>query len=127
VGGADSIIAYTANQNIRPISRRIISKIYTASLNFLFGLNLKYFNGLNVHPVKMLKNLDLRTNSFACNAEAAICILKSNPNHSYIEVPTYIKPRQGKVKAFRFKNIITTVKAVFSLFWRIQIRRKYGR
>ena len=123
VGKADSVISFTANQNIRPLARRVISRIYTASLNFLFGLDLRYFNGFNIHPVKMLRKLDLRTNSFACHAEAVICILKYNPNHSYVSPPTFIKPRAGEAKAFRIKNIITTVKAILSLFWRVQIRK----
>lgn len=123
VGKTASVIPYTLNQEIRPMARRIISKVYTASLNFLFGLNLKYFNGLNVHPVRALRKLDLRTNSFACNAEAVICLLKSNPNHSYIQPGYPIKPRLGEVKAFRIKNVISTMTAILSLFWRIQIKR----
>ncbi|MDP3696904.1 MAG: glycosyltransferase family 2 protein, partial [Candidatus Taylorbacteria bacterium] len=40
IGKADAIIPYTFNPWVRPLYRRLLSAVYTATFNTLFGLNL---------------------------------------------------------------------------------------
>lgn len=123
-GEADIIIPFTANQKVRPFGRRLISKIYTTANNLLFGLNLKYYNGLSVYRRDFLNALLPRmTHSFAFSAEIIINLLKSGA--TYIEVPVKIKPRTlGKSSAFKIKNIFNTTKTIVKLFYKINIRKE---
>lgn len=122
-GKADVIIPFTSNQEVRAFNRRIISKIYTAANNFLFGLNLKYYNGLSVYRRDFLKALlPQMTHSFAFSAEILVNLLKSGA--TYIEVPIKIKPRiSGESSAFRVKNIFNTIKTILKLFYKINIKK----
>ena len=124
MGKADIIIPYTSNMDVRPFNRRVISSLYTAMNNFFFGLNLKYYNGLCVYKRDILLcALPSVGDSFAFSAETLIALLKSGAN--YVEVPTKIKAKvSGKTSAFRLKNVISVIKAMFSLFWRVNIKRE---
>lgn len=124
VGKTDIIIPFTANQGARPFSRRFISNIYTAANNLLFGLNLKYYNGLSVYKVSFLNILlPQMTHSFAFSAEILVNLLKSGA--TYMEVPVKIKPRMsGRSSAFKAKNIFSTIKTIIFLFWRINIKKE---
>ena len=123
IGKTDIVIPYTSNMEVRPFSRQVISRFYTLINNLLFGLNLHYYNGLSVFRKNLLKVLPPITDSFAFAAEILIYSLKSGA--SYIEVPIKIQAHALKRKssAFKFENIIGTIKAILSLFWKVRIKR----
>lgn len=123
-GKADIIIPFTTNQEVRPLIRRLVSGIYTSANNFLFGLDLTYYNGLSVYKRDFLNViLPQMTHSFAFSAEIIINLLKSGA--TYLEVPVKIKPRiNGKSSAFKIKNIIGTAKTISLLFWNINVKKK---
>lgn len=124
VGEADIIIPYTDNMEVRPFQRRLISRIYTYLNNLFFGLNLKYYNGLSVYKRDLLLSvLPKIGDSFAFSAQILIMLLKSGA--SFIEVPIKIQSKPGgKSSAFRFKNVIGVIKAIFSLFWIINVKKE---
>lgn len=123
-GMADIIIPFTSNQEVRPLVRRLVSEAYTGINNFLFGLNLTYYNGLSIYKRDFLNILlPQMTHSFAFSAEIIINLLKSGA--TYLEVPAKIKPRiSGKSSAFKIKNIIGAVKTISFLFWNVNIKKK---
>src|SRR4051812_46470994 len=49
LGKADVITSYTTNPEIRPTGRRLLSSAYTAGLNAIFGLNMRYFHGITIY------------------------------------------------------------------------------
>lgn len=120
-GEADIIIAYTSNMEVRSFKRRIISTVYTFINNFIFGLNVRYFNGTPVYKRSLLLKVPSWSNSFAFAVEIIVPLLKSGA--TYIEVPVEIKAT-SKTSALKFKRILQVVKAIFSLFWRINIKRE---
>ncbi len=124
IGEADIIIPYTDNMEVRPLSRRIVSSLYTFLNNLFFGLNLKYYNGLSIYRRDvLLAVLPKVGDSFAFSAQILIILLKSGA--SFVEVPIKIQPKPGgKSSAFRVRNIIGVIKAIFSLFWRINIKKE---
>ena len=124
IGEADIIIPYTDNMEVRPLSRRIISRVYTDMNNLFFGLRLKYYNGLSVYRRDLLLSvLSKISDSFAFSAQILIMLLKSGA--SFVEVPIKIQSKPGgKSSAFRIKNIIGVIKAIITLFWRINIKRE---
>ncbi|MCR4283785.1 MAG: glycosyltransferase family 2 protein [Parcubacteria group bacterium] len=124
IGEADIIIPYTDNMEVRPFLRRLVSRLYTDLNNFLFRLHLKYYNGLSVYRRDLLLSvLPKIGDSFAFSAQILIMLLKSGA--SFVEVPIKIQSKPGgKSSAFRMKNIIGVIKAILSLFWRINIKRE---
>lgn len=124
IGEADIIIPYTDNMEVRPFSRRLVSKIYTDMNNLFFGLHLKYYNGLSVYKRDLLLSvLPKIGDSFAFSAQVLIMLLKSGT--SFVEVPIKIQSKPGgKSSAFRIRNIVGVIKAILSLFWRINIKKE---
>lgn len=115
IGKADIVIPYTVNFNIRPLLRHIVSRVFTHLVNFLFALNLKYFNGPVVYRKDIIKNIPINTDSFAFQAEALVKILKRK-QIKYVEVGMYLKKRNyGSSKAFRRKNILGVIKTLIRL------------
>ena len=91
--------------------------------NALFGLNLRYYNGLCVYKKEILTALPKTENSFAFAAEILIRMLKSGA--SYVEIPCEIRAQSsGKTSAFSFKNILNVISKICRLFWEIRIKRK---
>lgn len=122
-GEADVIIPYTANPEVRPLSRRIISRAFVALINTLFGLNVTYYNGTCLILAKLLKKVPLKTWGFAYMAAILVRLLKSGA--SYTEVGVDIAQRSsGKTKAFALKNVVSVLKAILTLFWDVRVRER---
>lgn len=122
VGTADIIIPYTVNTWVRPISRRIISRIFVMLMNLLFGLRLRYYNGPCIHKREIIQPMNINTSGFAYMAAILVRLLKSG--HSFREVGMYLKEREyGSSKAFALKNIASVIKTVISLFWEVMVKR----
>jgi len=122
-GQADVIIPYTANPEVRPFSRRVISRVFVALINTLFGLNVSYYNGTCLVKSRLLKKVPLKTWGFAYMAAILVRLLKSGA--SYTEVGVDIAQRSsGKTKAFAFKNVVSVVRAILTLFWDVRIKER---
>lgn len=125
-GETDIITSYTANMEIRPLTRRIISRTFTFLMNCITGLHLKYYNGMCVHKVENLRKIKERNDSFAYMAEILAQVLRAG--HSYKEVPMVLQKRgSGKPTAFKLDNVIAVSKTLFKLFWKYRIKREGGR
>lgn len=116
VGTKDILVCYTANPGARSIQRQMVSKLFTKSINFLFRLNLSYYNGTSVVRTDLGRFYAPTTSSFAYMAVILIRSIKRGA--SYQELPVNIRGRElGKSKAFRFKNIVNVLRSVLGLFW----------
>ena len=125
-GEADMIIPYFTNQEIRSVSRRIISSAYVKLLNLISGLKLKYYNGTVLHRSEVIKRYDIKTTGFAYQAEILINLIRSG--FSYEEIACKIQERSsGKTKIFNFKNIITVLISLIDIFWQTRIRPLFGK
>lgn len=128
VGRADIIVPYTANLEVRPLSRQIVSKTFTGLLNFFFGLDLKYYNGTCVHKSSHIKAIPIKTHGFAYMATILVRAIKSGS--SFTEIGVNIEHRSGgESKAFAIKNVISVVTALVGLFFEVQVleRSKYNK
>lgn len=111
---ADMITPYHLNPHIRPLSRQFFSKGFTLIMNFLFGLNLRYYNGMVLHKTKLLKSIEIKTDSFAIQAEVLVKLIKKG--YSFMEVGIYLSDRKrGSSKAFRVSNVLGVLKSIISL------------
>ena len=115
------IISYTANRGVRKWKRRFVSRCFTILCNILFGLRLKYYNGICIYPRELLQSVPMACDNFAYMAEIIIYLVKSGVK--YIEVPMEIKPTTASA-AFKVRSIFEALGTLLSLFWRINIKRE---
>lgn len=115
IGKTDIIIPYVDNPRQRQVYRLILSHIYTAIFNIIFGLRLKYFNGPCFFKRNLLKTVSMTTDSPAYMAEIIVQLLKRTAV-SYIEVPFYNQKRgYGKSSVLKWKNVYLIGKTVINL------------
>jgi len=113
-GTADVVVNYISNPEVRPWSRRVVSRAFVALVNTLLGLRLRYYNGTVLHRTALVRAIEIRTDSFAYQAEALVKLLRAG--HSYVEVGTPISPRAGgRTKAFRVRNTIEVGRTLLRL------------
>lgn len=132
VGQADIICFYTANPWARPWTRRINSWLYTFLVNNLFGLRLRYFNGITIYKTELLSALPdsaKKNIGFSYNAEILARLIKLG-RHQYLELPQFIN--QQPPKKFRWSNFknffhryapLQTIKKLLKLFWELKTQR----
>lgn len=127
LGRADIVVPYIANQQIRPIGRRILSRLFTTGLNALFGLRLRYYNGIVIHRIDLVRSVPVTTHGFAYQAEILVRLIRSG--RSYLQVPMVIQERPaGTSKALRLRNMASVAGTVAALLWEVRWsdRRRYS-
>ena len=121
VGDADIVVPYTANPWVRPLSRRVVSRLFVMLMNMLFGLKLRYYNGTCVIKASLLKSVPMTTWSFAYMAAILVRLIRSGA--SYTEVGINIAQRtSGGSKAFMPGNVASVLGTIFKLFWEVRLR-----
>jgi dolichol-phosphate mannosyltransferase len=115
-GEADVIIGYTREMwKSRPWKRTLASKTFTLLVNAITGRRLKYYNGLQIHPARVLKNMTIESTGYGFQAEVLAKSLRLT--QTYLEVPMDLMERQqGESKAFKMKNVVDVVKTLTRLF-----------
>jgi len=122
IGRVSVIFTYTINPKARAFYMRFAAKTFVVLCNILFGLNLKYYNGLSVYPRGLLARVPMTSDNPAYNAEILIYLLKSG--FDYIELPQEIRrPSTGPGKTFRIGSVFGSLKTLMYLFWNVQIKR----
>lgn len=127
VGSADIVVPYISTPSVRSGSRQLVSAAFVALMNFLFGLQLRYFNGPCVHRRSLLQSVPMRTHGFAYMAAILVRLIRSGC--SYVEVPMSLQARQhGRSKAFKAKNIASVLSTIGELLWEVRVkeRQKYA-
>lgn len=120
LGTTDIIICRSANPGVRPWVRQFLSRVFTASVNLMFGLNVQYYNGPAVVRTDLAKEFLPSTNSFAYMAVILVQLLKLG--FTYRHMTFSLRARKfGRTKAFEFRNVVNVMKDVLVLFWRIHI------
>lgn len=122
IGNADIVVACIANPKFRPKERQFFSKLYVIVMNVLFGLNLKYFNGLFIYRTEIAKLIHISARRYTVFAELLIQAVKAG--YSYLEVPNYNTLRvHGASKAVTLKNGMEILTTIARLFWKIYIQK----
>ncbi len=113
-GQADLVIPYQMNAGQRPWPRKIVSGAFTAALNMLSGLRLRYYNHYVLHRTEDLRSIDISTDSHAFQAEVLIKLIGGG--HTYVEVGVNDNfENDTDSKAFYPKNIIGVAKFLLSI------------
>jgi len=121
IGKADMVIPYVLNFKIRPLSRRIISRGYTALLNTLFRKKLHYYNGPCVFRTDLVKPMTtVNSRGFAFMAPILLRLLKQK--HTYTEMGITLQNRPyGRASVNNLLNILSAIKMITWLVWTMHL------
>ncbi len=122
LGQADVITTYMTNFQDRTFLRRVISRSFTVTMNVLFKLNIKYYNGGCFHRAECIKPLKLYSPGLTLWAEILVRLLKSG--HTCLQIGIHNVERQhGRSKAFRWQNVAGTLQVIGILIRDIYFRK----
>lgn len=126
LGEADMILSYHSDSSGRRLSRRIISRLYTAIVNLLTGYRIKYYNGLAVHRRYDVMRWHSNAHGFGFQADLITRLLDYGA--TYIEVPIVPHDRLGgATKAFTFRNVVSVAHTLLDIFIRSTGRTLFPR
>src|SRR6202022_1118705 len=124
VGSADIVLPYITNlKQIKSPVRYFTSRTYTNLLNILFGQKIKYYNGLPVHRVDLLRQLRINSSGFSFQGEILTKLLRSGCSMTEVGVPGAEMTKNSR--AVRLKGLINIAKVLVLLVW--EVRRFDGR
>lgn len=124
VGSADIVVPFITNlKQIKSPVRYFTSRTYTNLLNILFGQKIKYYNGLPVHRVDLLRQLRINSSGFGFQGEILTKLLRSGCSMTEVGVPGAEMTKNSS--AVRLKGLINIAKVLALLVW--EVRRFDGR
>ena len=123
VGTSDIVVPVTVNQESRPWVRRTLSRLFTGTVNALFGHRLRYYQGPAIYRADVLHTLPSGSSGFVFLTEMLVRALACG--HRAVEVPMYVQPRQfGTSRAVSLYNVAAALRTLAHLVWDIKIRRR---
>lgn len=124
MGKTDVVLIYICNPEIRPFMRRALSSIFVKLTNLITGMNIKYYNGMQLCRTSCLKTIQIR-NKHTFSAEIAIKLIKKM-GCSFVEIPILTKPRKvgRKSKAVSLKNVVDAIRFYLFLIYDLYFTRK---
>lgn len=121
-GRADLVVLYAVNPGDRPLIRRIIASIFRNAVNFLFCLRLRQ----HTHPVlcrtETLRQVEVRTSSYAFQAEALVKMIKGGCSYVEIGVRDDFSRQREHSKVFRLRNILGVAAFFARLLYEIRVK-----
>jgi dolichol-phosphate mannosyltransferase len=124
IGEADIVIPVVTNPWSRTWFRALASRGFTLLLNWLFWLDVGYYNGAVLQRTVLLRSVDIKTNGFAYQAEALVKLIARGASYTHCRVP--IQDREaGHSTALSLKNQITVWKTIGHLLAEVGLFRKF--
>jgi len=121
VGEKDMVVSYILRDD-RSWQRRLVSRTFTACMNVLFSVDMRYYTGPCVYKSAIAKRLPMRAQGSLFVAELLVRLLLAG--QSYVEVGLQPLPRSsGATKTFRLKNVADVFGSALRLFWELRVRR----
>jgi len=122
-GEADLIIPIITNPGARSWLRACASKGFTILLNWMFWLDVGYYNGAVLQRNDLLRTVKITTDSFAYQAEAMVKLLARGATyrHCYVSIQ---ERAAGRSSALSLKNQIAVWKTILHLLVEVGLFRK---
>lgn len=118
IGTADIVIPYMKNlREIKTPFRYSLSRCYTTLLNSLFNQDLQYYNGLPVHRLALLRQIDIVSSGFGFQGEVLIKLLRAGC--SYVQVGVLGAEKTNRSKAVSLKNLINMCRTFLHLIFNL--------
>jgi len=121
-GEADIIIPVVTNAGVRSWYRALASKGFTTLLNWLFWLNVGYYNGAVLHRTALLHTIEIETNSFAYQAEALVKLIARGATYAHCSVSIQERAA-GRSSALNLKNQIAVWRTIVHLVGSVGLLR----
>jgi glycosyltransferase involved in cell wall biosynthesis len=122
-GEADIIIPIVTNPGARSRFRAFASKGFTTLLNWTFWLNVGYYNGAVLQRNDLLRAIEIRTNSFAYQAEALVKLIARGATYTHCHVRIQDRAA-GRSSALRLKNQMAVGKTILHLLAEVGLFRR---
>ena len=116
LGQADLVLFYQDCTG-KALSRRILSRCYTALINFLSGHRIRYYNGLPLHVRYHVMRWHTNTHGFGFQADLVTRLLDQGCSYREVLVKT-VERRAGASKVLTVRNICSVANTVLSVFFR---------
>src|SRR5262245_11412336 len=113
-GKADIIIPVVTNPRARSWFRAFASRGFTTLLNWTFWLNVGYYNGAVLQRNELLRSIEIKTNSFAYQAEALVKLIARGATYEHCHVCIGDRAA-GRSSALSLKNQIAVWKTILHL------------
>ncbi len=123
LGTADIVIPFTVNPETRPWRRRALSRGFTMLVNALFGLRVPYYNGIVLHRTALLRTIEIRTDSFAFQAEALVKLIRQGASYETVGIELKESPQKA-TSAFRLRNVLRVLKSLCSIWYEVNFLPK---
>jgi glycosyltransferase involved in cell wall biosynthesis len=113
-GEADIIIPVITNRATRGWFRAFASRGFTALLNWMFWLDVGYYNGAVLQRNDLLRSIEIKTDSFAYQAEALVKLIARGATykHCFVQIQ---ERATGSSSALTLKNQIAVWKTIVHL------------
>jgi glycosyltransferase involved in cell wall biosynthesis len=122
-GEADIIIPIVTNPGARSRFRAFASKGFTTLLNWTFWLNVGYYNGAVLQRNDLLRAIEIRTDSFAYQAEALVKLIARGATYTHCHVRIQDRAA-GRSSALRLKNQMAVWKTILHLLAEVGLFRR---
>jgi NAD(P)-dependent dehydrogenase (short-subunit alcohol dehydrogenase family) len=123
LGKADVITSYSTNPGVMPFMRGLFSRTYTRLLNLLFGLRMRYYNGLTVYPITFLRSTPITSYGFGFQAE--ILLKAVDQGLSFVEVAIPMdESTVGAARVITLSNTLSAAKTTLRLYGDLRWRRR---
>jgi len=122
-GEADIIIPVVTNRGARHWFRAFASNAFTTLLNWMFWLNVGYYNGAVLQRNELLRTIEITTNSFAYQAEALVKLIARGATykHCYVSIQ---ERAAGRSSALNLKNQIAVWRTILHLLAAVGLFRR---
>ncbi len=117
------ITHFTNGDSVRTKFRHCLSIIFVKILNLSFLNSIRYFNGVSLMRVNLLKPEKVKANGFFFHAELLLKTLQST--HKYVQVPIKLTPRKRELpKAIRLTVLLDVIACYFRILWEVKLRNE---
>jgi len=119
-GNADIIVPYPANMHERHAGRRFISRCLTLAIGLVTGIKLKYYTHLPLYRRQDLNAIEIRTSSYAFQAEALCKLIRAGRSYREVGVNDAFEDG-GRTRSYRLRNITAVMACVCRLLWELRM------
>jgi glycosyltransferase involved in cell wall biosynthesis len=120
---AEFVGANLANATVRPMMRRVLSKIHSTIYIVTFRLPLTQIQATPVYTVALLRSMEITSPRYSFLPEAAVKMIRKGV--SFREITGYMNPEATRnSSALKLKNLVDVIRTYLRLVWTIYVYRE---
>ena len=126
MGNADVVIPYIVKAGDKGAARKLLSRVFTGTINLAFGQHVPYYNGVVIHRTDLIRNVVIKSDDFAYQVEGLLKVLGQGASYVTVATETNERP-SGRSEALRLKNISRVLTTIARLFFEIRVAPLFRR